>query len=71
MNDSHLALDGFNIFHINREGMGGSGVGLYIRDTFSVDVLAGSDVLYDNTPEFPTIFQLPLNLPTYHTSILP
>ena len=32
--------------------MGGSGVGLYVRDTFSAEVLAGSDPLYDNTPEY-------------------
>ena len=32
--------------------MGGGGVGLYIRDTFSVEVLADSDPLYDNTHEY-------------------
>ena len=32
--------------------MGGSGVGLYVRDTFSVDILFTSDPTYDNTPEF-------------------
>ena len=50
--DSHLVLDGFNFFHIDREGMGGGGVGLYVRDTYSVQVLANSEPRYDNTPEF-------------------
>ena len=50
--DSHLTLDGFNFFHVDREGMGGGGVGLYVRDTYSVDVLASSDPHFDNTPEY-------------------
>ena len=29
----------------------GGGVGLYVRDTFSVEILANSDPMYDNTPE--------------------
>ena len=44
--DSHHALDGFNFFHVDREGMGGGGVGLYVRDTFSVEVLACSDTCH-------------------------
>ena len=32
--------------------MGGGGVGLYVRDTYSVEVLATSDPIYDNSPEF-------------------
>ena len=32
--------------------MGGGGVGRYVRDTFSVEVLASSDPQYDNSPEF-------------------
>ena len=36
----------------NKEGMGGGGVKLYVRDTFSVEVLASSDPLIDNTLEF-------------------
>ena len=51
-NDSHLALDGFNFFHIDGEGMGGGGIGLYVRDPFNVEILAGSKPLHDNTPEF-------------------
>ena len=51
-NDSHLALDGFNFFHVDCEGMGGRGVGLYVRDSFSVEILFGSEPLYNNTPEF-------------------
>ena len=41
--DSHLALDGFTFFHVDREGMGGGDVGLYVRDTYSVEVLSTSD----------------------------
>ena len=32
--------------------MGGGGVGLYVRDSYSVQVLANSEPLYGNTPEF-------------------
>ena len=32
--------------------MGGGGIGLYIRDSYSVQVLTNSEPLYDNTPEF-------------------
>ena len=32
--------------------MGGCGVGLYVRDTFSVDVLAGYDPLFDKALEY-------------------
>ena len=37
--------------------VGGSGVGLYVRDTFSIEVLASSDPFFDNTPEF-VIFEV-------------
>ena len=37
--------------------MGGGGVGLYVRDSFSVEILASSEPLYDNTPEF-IIFEI-------------
>ena len=52
--DSHLALDGFNFFHVDREGMGGGGVGLYLRNSFSVNILCTSDpfTINDNSPEF-------------------
>ena len=41
-------------FHVDREGMGGSGVRLYVHNSFSVDVLCTSDPLtiHDNSPEF-------------------
>ena len=32
--------------------MGGGGVGLYVRDTYSVEILCTSDPIYDNSPEF-------------------
>ena len=50
--DLYLALDGFNFIHVDREGMGGGGVGLYVHDTYSVEVLACSDPLYNNTLEY-------------------
>ena len=49
---SHLALDGFTFFHVDREGMGGGGVGLYVCDTYSVGILCTSDPIYDNSREF-------------------
>ena len=50
--DSHLALDGFTFFHVDRKGMGGAGVGFYVRDTYSIEILCTSDPIYDNSPEF-------------------
>ena len=52
--DSSLALDGFNFFHVDREGMGGCGVGLYVRNSFNVNVLCTSDpfMINDNSPKF-------------------
>ena len=32
--------------------VGGGGVGLCVPDSFNVEILAGSEPLYDNTPEF-------------------
>ena len=51
-NDSHLALDGFNLFYIDREGMGGGGVDLYVRDSYSIEILSASDPVFDNAAEF-------------------
>ena len=52
--DLHLALDGFNFFHVDIEGMGGGGVGLYVGNSFSVNILCTSDpfTINDNSPEF-------------------
>ena len=32
--------------------MGGGGVGVYVRDDFAVEILATSEPLFDNKPEY-------------------
>ena len=50
--DAVVALDDFNFYRLDRIGCGGSGVGIYVRNYILVNVLAHSDPIYDNTPEY-------------------
>lgn len=47
--DDHLSLEGFNFFRVDREGQLGGGVGAYVRNYFTVKILAQS---HGNIPEF-------------------
>ena len=50
--DAVVALDDFNFYRLDKVGCGGGGVGIYVRNYISVNVLAHSDPIYDNTPEY-------------------
>ena len=52
ISDNILNLEGFNFYRLDRVGMGGGGVGIFVRDSFCVTVLEQSDPMYDNKPEF-------------------
>ena len=65
IDDSHLSLDGFNFYRAGREGMDGGGVGVYVRDDFTAEVLAASEPLSENKPEY-----IILQVATTHTKIL-
>ena len=65
MDDSHLSLDGFNFYRADREGMDGGGVGVYVRDDFTVEVLAAYEPLSENKSEY-----IILQIVTTHTKIL-
>ena len=45
--------------------MGGGGIGVYVRDRYSVNILASSDTLFDNKPEY-----LILEINLSHTKLL-
>ena len=65
MDDSHLSLDGYNFYRADREGMGGGGIGVYVRNDFAVEILAASKPLFGNKPEF-----IILQVTSRHTKIL-
>lgn len=54
VSDSHLALKGYNFFRQDRIGHpgGGGGVAFYVREYYSVKILASSNHVFDNSPEF-------------------
>ena len=50
--DAVVALDDFNFYRLDKIDCGGGGVGIYVRNYISVNILAHSDPTYDNTPEY-------------------
>ena len=47
-----MQLSGYNFFHHNRIGKIGGGIGIYIRQHWQVTILAASNPVFDNTPEY-------------------
>lgn len=52
ISDPHLALAAYNFFRQDRIGFEGGGVAFYARKSFTVKILASSNYVFNNAPEY-------------------